>query len=154
MSDTEDVERRKTDIERTFPKLRHTAWDLRSKADSQYNCVAYTLGDTINWWEPNPMGRCYWPPGLPRGDYSLQAYQTMFESLGYEVCFRGDLESGYVKIAIFAKQGRFSHVCLQRESGVWTSKLGRDDDIDHPLDALSGSVYGNPTAFLRKRIDS
>jgi len=137
-------------IERIFPKLRGTDWEIISPKNPKYNCVAWSLCETNNWWEPDPMGEYYWPPGLPRGDYSVKAYQTMFESLGYRDCKDEDFGTEYENIAIFADQGRFKHVCRQKESGVWTSKLGRDEDIDHPLEAVGGNVYGNPTTFLIK----
>lgn len=147
-------------IERIFPKLRGTDWEIRSPTDWKYNCVAWAVyneknnGHPNHWWEPDNMNLHYWPPGLQRGDYSANAYQAMFESLGYKTCSHEDFGPEYENIVVFANQGHFEHVCRQRKSSVWTSKMGRKQDIDHPFEAVSGKVYGIPTIFLRKQITS
>ena len=147
-------------IERIFPKLHGTDWKIKSPKDPRYNCVAWAVHNEINkgypirWWEPDKMNLYYWPLGLLRGDYSIKAYQAMFESLGYKECSREDFGTKYDNIAVFTDQGRFRHVCRQRKSSVWTSKMGPKQDIDHPLEAVSGKVYGIPTVYLQKQIVS
>ena len=147
-------------IERTFPKLHGTDWKIKSPIDSKYNCVAWAVHSEINngyptcWWEPDPLNLYYWPPSLKRGDYSVKAYKAMFESLGYKTCTREDLDTKHKNIAVFEDQGRFKHVCRQRNSSIWTSKLGPKQDIDHQLEAVSGKAYGIPTIYLQKNIIS
>jgi hypothetical protein len=139
-------------IEQLFPKLKGTGWEIRSPLDHRYNCVAWVVDDKKKWWEPDPMNQYYWPSGLRRNDYSVEAYKDMFENLGYESSSGEEGEKGYVKIALFSKGTLFKHVSWQRESGIWTSKLGKLQDIDHLLGSLSGSIYGSPTIFLRKSV--
>ncbi|MHC4478909.1 MAG: DUF7689 domain-containing protein [Planctomycetota bacterium] len=134
---------------RDFPRLRKTPFQVTSPDDPSYNCVAWVLGDTKNWWEPDPWGEYYWPPGIPR-NYALRTYQAMFESFGYSVANEDDLESGGNNVAIFAKLGHFKHVALQLDSERWTSKLGRDEDIEHPLGGLVGELYGGVKIILKK----
>ncbi len=38
----------------------------------------------------------------------------------------------------------------QVESGLWTSKLGSLEDIEHSLEALEGSVYGAVAVLLKR----
>lgn len=43
------------------------------------------------------------------------------------------------------------HAARQQPSGVWTSKLGQMEDIEHNmLEALRGDVYGRVGLILRR----
>ena len=48
------------------------------------------------------------------------------------------------------------HAALQLGSGIWTSKLGTGEDIEHDApENLAGPCYGHVTAFMkRKRVSS
>ena len=67
----------------------------------------------------------------------------LFLAAGYELCGDGNLEDGYEKIAIYAKDGEPTHAARQLGDGRWTSKLGKYEDIEHDsLDALNGEGFG------------
>ncbi|HEY7766956.1 MAG TPA: hypothetical protein VIB55_02175 [Longimicrobium sp.] len=66
----------------------------------------------------------------------------VFRILGYSPAFTGELETGIEKIAIYGFENDPKHVTRQLESGHWTSKLGKNVDIEHELDGLCGSKYG------------
>ena len=85
----------------------------------------------------------------PRAE-TLSAYILVFESLGYEVCQDGDLEYGFEKVALFSQLGVPTHAARQLPSGVWTSKLGRIEDITHHLEALGGDSYGSVECVMRR----
>ena len=54
------------DIRRDFPLLDSSSYDPpRSDEDFNYNCLAFALGDTRNWWEPPRLSGGYWPAGFP-----------------------------------------------------------------------------------------
>jgi hypothetical protein len=36
-------------IERIFPALRGTAYQVTSPPDKKYNCIAWAAGDTVDW---------------------------------------------------------------------------------------------------------
>lgn len=100
------------------------------------------------------MGIGYWPEGLPREE-TLSAFVTAFEKLGYQVCDDGRLESGYEKVALYAKEGKPTHAARQLQSGYWTSKLGRLEDIEHEdEEGVSGPVYGEPILFMKRACQS
>lgn len=88
-------------------------------------------------------------------DAFIQAYAT----LGYAVCENGNLEAQVEKIAIYGleQNGRLlpTHAALQLESGEWTSKMGRLEDIRHKtVNDPNGPVYGEPRQYMcrpRKR---
>lgn len=72
----------------------------------------------------------------------------------YKVCESGSLESGIEKIAIYVDDsGIPQHVARQLQDGTWTSKLGKEEDIQHNLlEALEGDLYGKVTVFMMRRI--
>ena len=43
----------------------------------------------------------------------------------------GPLQDGYEKIAIYALDGEPTHAARQLDTGRWTSKLGKHEDIEH-----------------------
>jgi hypothetical protein len=118
-------------IEAAFPGLRGTLWRITSPADPRYNCIAWAAGQTNDHWWPDVLGRSYWPLGYVRGaDASL--------------------EPNYDKVALFTLNGIPKHASRQVTGGYWTSKLGRHVDIEHLLDALTGSAYGLVAHILKR----
>ncbi len=116
-----------------------------------HNCVAWEANDSSRWWDHVPG--YYWPDGLPR-DESVEAYVGLFRRLGFELCDNPEHEPGFEKIAVYGRAGKFSHVARLLESGIWTSKLGTLEDIEHDdLDSLTEDLddsYGQPLVFLRR----
>ncbi len=43
-----------------------------------------------------------------------------------------------------------THVARQLPSGLWTSKLGNAEDLEHTLDGLAGAVFGHVAAVLKR----
>lgn len=136
-------------LERFFPKLAEAPYRVTSPPDENYNCVAWAAGSIETWWEPDPTGLYHWPPGVAR-ELSIDAYIQAFRSLGYEPCSDMKLESGFEKVAIYAKGARPAHAARQLENGRWTSKLGEFEDIEHALEGLVGDQYGDVVRILRR----
>lgn len=141
------------DIENAFPNLVGSTWRISSDMDDAYNCIAFAVYDTNQFWDPNIVGipGYYWPPGVSRDD-NLASWMGAFEVHGFRVCESGDIETGFEKIAIYTDDHRFpNHVARQLRDGTWTSKLGPDEDIEHPnLDGLDGNIYGRTEVFMRR----
>lgn len=139
------------DLRAWFPKLDAQNHRITSDETPRYNCVAWAANDSSRWWDHAPG--YYWPDGLPR-DESVDAYVDLFRRLGFELCDDPEHESGFEKIAVYGKAGKFSHAARLLESGNWTSKLGTLEDIEHDhLDSLTEDVdnsYGQPLVFLRR----
>jgi len=105
--------------------------DPKSPKDLHYNCVAWAMGDNSKWWWP--AGGYYWPVSKP-SVLTVGTFIELFELIGYECCDNGRLEDGYNKIAIFSdNQQKPTHVAKQLPSGLWTSKLGANIDVEHEL---------------------
>lgn len=132
------------DIEFFLPGLESTDYRITSDADRAYNCIAWALGETDRWWSPSPQSRDYWPKQLPRRD-TVENVAAAFALAGFERCDDPSLEPGVEKISLFADAGRFTHVARQLASGRWTSKIGRNCDIEHDLNALTSRRSSFPS---------
>lgn len=138
-------------LERIFPRLRGTSYEVTSPAEPDYNCIAWAADDNSRWWWPDAAGLYYWPEGVPRRE-TMAAFVEAFRTLGFEVCEDPSLEPGCEKIALYAKEdGVPTHAARQLPDGRWTSKLGQLEDIVHPnLRDVSGEAYGKARVILRR----
>jgi hypothetical protein len=132
------------EYKKSFPNLKDHK--VTSKTDATYNCIAFAAGDTAQWWEDldNPPPGCSWPKAAHRDDDvgSLEALKRCFAEIGYEECEDGNYESGYTKVALYAKTpDSYEHVAILDETKEWGSKLGDGYDIQHPTaQCVSGPV--------------
>jgi len=138
-------------LERALPKLSTEAYEFTSNEDEIYNCIAWALNDTRQYWWPTPKYGCYWPPGVPR-DNTLGSVKRIFELHGYRGCQTGNREAGYEKVALYERQDSgVEHVARQLQSGEWTSKIGEWEDIRHPtLEVLECEDYGSVTLIMKR----
>jgi hypothetical protein len=135
-------------LEGLFPGLRDSGYVVTSPEEIRYNCVAWAAGDEQQWWWPGEDS--YWPEGVAREE-TIAAFLAAFGELGFVSCEDHLLEEGYEKIAIYATpDGVPTHVARQLPSGLWSSKLGQLQDIQHHLEDLAGSLYGRCTHFLKR----
>lgn len=141
-----------TNFAAIFPNLNPSGGYKRtSPSAKEYNCIAWAAGIDSEWWEPDPFGLWAWPPKAPR-EYSVQAYIAAYQTLGFRRCPSAIPEVGFEKIAIFTKGGVPQHAARLLGTGEWTSKMGQDQDISHALDGLNGSVYGDHSVYMKRRI--
>lgn len=139
-------------LERDYPNLKNTTYQITSPDTLDYNCIAWAAGDTTKWWWPDQDFIHYWPPNVPREE-TLEAFILMFETLGYQVFLQADFESGWEKIAIYAKNDKPRHAARQLPNGKWTSKIGQYEDIEHDsLMGLEGDLYGQVVCLMRRSI--
>jgi hypothetical protein len=131
-----------------FPGLRDGAFQITSPETGTYNCLAWAGGDDSRVWLPDASGLFYWP-GEPWED-TLQGWIDGFGHLGYVRCENGDVEDGYEKLVIYGTDNYPRHMARQLPSGLWTSKLGKSEDIAHELEGVSGEAYGTVLAYLRR----
>ena len=142
-----------------FPHLDRGNSRITSPCHKRYNCIAWAVGVNTKWLWPSltPSAKwIHWPDGAP-GEITIEAFVKAFESYGYTKCENSDLEAHYQKIALYAIKEpdgteKPTHAARQLENGLWTSKIGRLEDIEHnELDDVSGPLYGRPVLFMKKR---
>jgi len=138
---------RSSELERYFPGLASSTYEVTSPATDDYNCIAWAAGDDTRWWEPDPLGVYDWPASSPR-EYTVDAYVRAYEDAGYT---RDRLAaSGDERVAIFVKDGVPQHAARELPSGRWTSKCGELEDVSHELNALEGGFYGTAAIMLSR----
>ena len=136
--------------ESLFPNLSKTGYKITSPESDEYNCIAWAAGENDLWRDPNPFYRYYWPRRASR-DASVGAFVDVFKTLGYETCPDDRLEPGFEKVAIYANTtGKPTHVARQLRSGAWTSKPGNLEDVEHTLEGLTNSEYGDVVQILKR----
>lgn len=140
-------------LEIKFPNLNSGEYQFKSDATSNYNCISWAIGDTENWWWPIDIAPYRWPATVPMEE-TIESFKAFFSLYGYEECETGDLELDFEKIAIYVdNDGVPSHAAKQLSSGIWTSKIGDWEDIEHSvLEGLEGMgfAYGTVKVFLKK----
>lgn len=136
---------------RDFPNLKpRSCLGQVSPATPQYNCFAWAASVTSRWWQPDPFGQFFWPPGVPCV-CDLASFRAAYGTLGYEVCGDGQHEKGFEKIAIYTLDGLPSHAARQLPGGIWTTKFGPFEDVLHTdPDCLNGPLYGRVALYMRR----
>ena len=135
--------------ESLFPNLTTTPYRITSPADTKYNCFAWAAGESHRWWEAHPDAGHYRPTGQTI-DWSVDVVTDALRTLGYVLCNDGSLEGGVEKVVIYVLDSEPTHAARQLANGMWTSKLGAEDDLEHTIDGLTGTEYGAPTVFLKR----
>jgi len=138
--------------EQEFPHLANSRWQVTSPPDNSYNCIAWAAGENHRRWDVDPQGFWYWPPAATRG-IEFNCLVEAYLSLGYERCSSPAIEEGYEKVALFSKNGNWTHAARQLSNGNWTSKLGNFIDMEHELGGLDGNNYGQIELFMKRRLD-
>ena len=135
---------------RDFPNLAREEFEFIDLASSQYNCIAYAVGDISQPWSDDPGD--YWPPEVARNP-TVQGLENLFRWLGYQKCRSPRQEVGYQKVALYGSKGLWEHAALQMPNGRWRSKLGIGTLIEHETPrGLAGKTYGRPQVYMRRRI--
>ncbi len=129
---------------------------VTSDSSTEYNCIAWVLHDTKQYWTPEYRSRrirgYYWPPGIS-DDWSIESLIEVFSLHQYQECDDSRLEPDSEKIVIYADaNGVPEHVARQLPTGVWTSKLGDEEDIEHATpQSLEGGEYGSIVKIMKRR---
>jgi len=134
-----------------FPNSAQEPFTAKSPKDTKYNCIGWACGSKTKMW-PNAYSY-YWPPGISNTEH-VNSFIELFQTRGYEICLDGNLEVGYLKIAIYGyPNGRASHAARQLQNGEWTSKLGIiGHDVEHSIAAMANGEYGNVAHYMRKAV--
>jgi len=138
-------------IQLDFPELSKKGYKNTSPPSVEYNCIAWAIGDNRKCWWPDPTYQYYWPEDIPLED-SLDAFIKLFQQKGYKLCNEDSFERGYEKIAIYTNfQKRVTHAARQLKTGKWTSKLGRNKDIEHTIEGLNSFEYGSVAQIMKRK---
>lgn len=145
-----DFSERKPSFERWWPNLRKKGYKVVGQASDRYNCFSYAVGLRDVLLDP----AFYWPDNIAR-EYTLEIFIKYFESYGYVCCENSDLEDGIEKVVIYGINNYPRHAAKQTEQGLWASKIGSLEIIEHHLDAFEIATqefanYGSILQFFKK----
>ena len=89
-------------------------------------------------------------------DFGVQTYRKVLIEIGYKECDSGEFENQNLKIALYTVNNEVRHLARQLDNGLWTSKLGNLQDIEHSLESLEGGdgsyEYGQVTHFFKRLV--
>ena len=131
-----------------FPRLTAANHRITSPATTEYNCIAWCAGDIRHWWQPG----LFWPCPTPGDDFGIGVLERAFIELGYVDCeLNSSQEFGFEKVALYGSGAFYTHAARQLSNGAWTSKLGRDVDIEHETpDNVAGGTYGEVVQIMKR----
>jgi hypothetical protein len=156
MSEEGEIESRRILLETVFGGV-PSGWSfddykVTSPSAKSYNAVAWAIGEEEKGriWSPEPFDQFYWPHVLSTEE-TMENHIGLFRLYGYSLTEDGSCESGFEKVAIYCKAGIPTHASRQLSTGWWTSKLGKNHDINHrELGCLEGEVYGSVYQILKR----
>lgn len=138
-------------IRENFPDLKVGDLVITSDRDRSYNCIAWAMGDSSQFWWPGADG--YWPSGVPQA-VTIQAFTAAFATVGFTPCADAKHVAGREKVALYTNAGTPTHAAFLAADGMWASKLGRDHDVKHRHLASIGdnrsAGYGAATHFFER----
>jgi hypothetical protein len=130
-----------------FPRLNFTVSTITSDESPLFNCIAYAADDDQHWWWPTS----HWP--IAWREEAVDCFIAAFCTLRYLPCRHGDLEHGYEKVALYTDGNRTpTHMAKQRPDGIWISKCGPNQDIQHSPEELHSPLYGRVHTYLCRPI--
>jgi hypothetical protein len=133
-----------------FPYSYIDPFTITSPEDEFYNCIAWAYGDNTRFYWPVEHPDAYWPPGIKK-TVEIDSFIELYSSIGYIMCDNAELEEGIEKVAIYSQFGVPTHAARQLPNGLWTSKLGRSNDVSHTLDNIRDGIYGNVTVLMKRQ---
>ena len=133
-----------------FPQSIFEPFTITSPTTVRYNCIAWAFEDDSKWYWPDDTKLYYWPPTVPR-ELTVEAFKKLYALKNYIVCADGSYEKGFEKIAIFSNNNIPTHAARQIGENLWTSKLGKHEDVSHSLTAMQNGCYGNVAVFMKRK---
>ncbi len=134
----------------SFPNTFIEPFIITSPQTEEYNCIAWAYEDNEAWyWPDNDLA--YWPDNIPN-TLEVNSFVELYRSIGYEITDNEQYEEGFLKVAIYTKNGIPQHAARQINAHYWTSKLGKEFDISHTIFSMSDGAYGNVTVFMKRAI--
>jgi hypothetical protein len=144
------------ELYKDFPNLTYLNSKQTSEPNDDYNCIAWACEMNDIWlWPGENNSSSEWPNNIPR-ILNKTAFIKLFELFGYKILTdkNSSLEFKTQKIAIYIDElNKPTHAARQLQNGKWTSKIGRNLDIEHDnLSCLEGPAYGKVDIIMARRL--
>lgn len=142
-------------IRALFPTVANDPqFKITSPKDRDYNCLAWALSVNDMWiWPGNGDDDDFWWPEGVALNCEESTFVKAYEQFGFQRCATADLEAGYEKIALYSLNGEATHAARLMNNGLWTSKLGWWEDVQHSSPAtFEGDFYGTVYCYMKRPI--
>lgn len=132
------------------------SFDLTSNCTPFYNCIGFAMGMTdvcVALGNPAGLNWCWWPP-TAHHDENPQSLVEAFEYFGFVNCEQdGHVETGFDKVALYEKNGHWTHAAIIEDENLYHSKMGIWWDIVHRGgDLFHNEMYGDIFTFMKRPI--
>jgi hypothetical protein len=123
---------------------------ILSEETPVYNCIAWAMGYTDRWVEPNDdFPGVWWPFGAEHG-MSPGDLITAFEAEGFvqtdDILFEPDCD----KVVLYHSHGEWTHAARIVSENVEHSKFGMSWDGTHSHNVFAKTPYGTPFAYMKR----
>jgi len=152
----EPTQEQRERFEDWFPNLEWGEWSITGDANNVYNCISWSVGitDDWTWWEVDQDAK------FGDQDWILEEsdFDGFYDYYGYESCTEAEAE-----IQLYKRPGAeaptnpdgITHAARTTDYGMWESKCGGWEKIDHMRDALNDSseaaVYGEHVRDYKRK---
>lgn len=132
-------------------------YQIRSPRDDHYNCFGFAVNDLHHWWEPldYKSARYTWCTVPTKEEPTIRNYIRCLNRLGFKRVFFPYISKPNPKeyriVALYSKDKKFfEHISYQDKDGVWKSKCGGWEDIEHQESTTINEDYGIPIAIFKR----
>jgi hypothetical protein len=126
--------------------LNSCSWTILSGSSSTYNCIAWSVGDSSHWYDPDDIDEYF---GDNDGVFEISDMDAFYLSKrGWTPTASGpsDAEAMYYSRYHGAKKRTCG--CLG-PTIMYESKLGPAQRIEHRWDLVNSTTYGTPIRFYK-----
>lgn len=137
---------------RYFPDLASdNHFHLLSDATRKYNCIGWAMGSDERWVTSAFGADYWWPDGVDR-DSNQDSLVKAFEAVGFSICADSTLEAGFDKVALYAREGQWTHAARIISDEEEYSKFGTGWDATHGHDVFDGTNYGSVFCYMKRPV--
>lgn len=129
------------------------SFELTSDITPLYNCIGFAMGmNDVCVALGNPAGIAWnwWPP-TAHFDLNPRSLVEAFEYFGFIECDNGVVEDDYDKVALYEKNGQWTHAAIIETDDLYHSKMGIMWDIVHRGgDLFHNDAYGDIFTYVKR----
>ena len=145
-------------FERTFKNLIHCQWSITGEAAPNYNCIAWSVGETTAWYVDVATSKVHptdiaiddvWGNG--DGVMTVSELDAFYDAKCYVPTGTNANDADVMFYSLFHGARRKSCHCMAVLRPVFESKCGAAHRVEHVWDQLNGTTYGTPVRFYKHK---
>ncbi len=137
----------RNDAKSTFPSLVHCEWSITAEATPVYNCIAWSVGETTAWYNPDDIDSAFGDNDGTLETSDMDAFYLAKKGWTPTATGASDAEAMYFSGYHGAKKKGCA--CGDGKWVMFESKCGQWIRMEHVWNQLNGALYGTPTRFYK-----